>query len=108
MRITTKNKALEDLLCRGETDVKRYKKLSQTVISGFLRACETFKREKTIEGLLQYGGLHYKRLKGDLKDFESVRCDKRFRLIFKSSNIEDEIELVEIELIEITDHYAKI
>ena len=52
------------------------------------------------------GSLHYERLKGDLKDFESVRCTGRWRLIFKSSTIDSSLIITDIELIEISNHYG--
>ncbi|MEG0559111.1 MAG: hypothetical protein RR513_01180 [Muribaculaceae bacterium] len=36
---------------------------------------------------------------------ESVRCNKRWRLLFKSSTTENSIIITEIYLIEISDHY---
>lgn len=50
--------------------------------------------------------LYAERLKGDLKDFESVICTGRWRLIFKSSTIDSSLIITEIELIEISNHYG--
>ena len=46
--------------------------------------------------LFRYKGLNYKRLKGNLKQFESVRCDYKYRLLFKSCLLYENIEITDI------------
>ena len=76
------------------------------VVKGYAKAYNHLKAAKRIEDLFRIGSLHYERLKGNLKDFESVRCNNRWRLIFKSSAIDDSLIITEIELIEISNHYG--
>lgn len=105
MHVVTTNKAIVELYTTGKTSDKRYKKLPKGAIKGFVKAYNILEREDRIEGLYKYHSLNYEKLKGKMKGFESVRCDKRYRLIFKSYPKEKEIIITEIELIEITDHY---
>ena len=97
MNIYTEDEALIELLEEGCTNDKRYKRLPKDVIKGYIKA---------YNHLIRIGSLHYERLKGDLKDFESVRCTGRWRLIFQSSTIDGSLIITEIELIEISNHYG--
>lgn len=106
MNVFTEDEALEELLKTGETSDKRYRKLKKSVISGFFKAIAIMRGANRIEELFRYKGLHYERLSGNLKSYESVRCDKRWRLIFKSFPKDGCIIITEICLIEISDHYG--
>lgn len=108
MRITTDNKALRDLLESGKTDDKNLRKLPKSTISGFLKAIQIISISAKIEDLFRYKGLNYEALEGNLKGFESVRCDRKYRLIFKSFPDEGKIVITNVELINITNHYGKI
>ena len=106
MNIYTEDEALIELLEVGCTNDKRYKRLPKDVIKGYIKAYNHLKTATRIEDLFRIGSLHYERLKGDLKDFESVRCTGRWRLIFKSSTIDSSLIITDIELIEISNHYG--
>lgn len=108
MNVTTENKALLELYTTGKSNDKRYKKLPKATVSGFVKAINLIKNAKRIEDLFQHKGLNYERMKGDLKDFESVRCDKRYRLMFKSTALDNSIVITDVELFEITDHYGSL
>lgn len=108
MHVTTDNEALMELFTTGKSGDKRYRKLPKSTISGFVKAVNIIQKARRIEDLFQHKGLNYERLKGDLKDFESVRCDKKYRLMFKSSTLDNSIIITEVELFEITDHYGSL
>lgn len=108
MRISTDNEALLELYTTGKSNDKRYKKLPKSTISGFIKAVNLIKTAKRIEDLFQHKGLNYERMRGRLKDFESVRCDIKYRLMFKSSALDNSIIITEVELFEITDHYGSL
>ena len=77
-----------------------------------MKAIGIFRAAKRIEDLYLYKGLHYERLSGKLKAYESVRCDKKYRLIFRSSAKDENgseinsIIIDKIDLIKISDHYG--
>ena len=108
MHVDTENEALLELYQTGKSEDKRYKKLPKLTISGFIKAVNIIKNVNRIEDLFQHKGLNYERLKGELKDFESVRCDKKYRLMFKSSSLDNSVIITEVELFEITDHYGSL
>lgn len=106
MNIYTEDEALIELLEEGCTNDKRYKKLPKDVVKGYIKVYNHLKAATRIEDLFKINSLHYERLKGNLKDLESVRCTKRWRLIFKSSTINGSTIITEIKLIEISNHYG--
>lgn len=106
MNITTDNKALKELLETGKTTDKVLRKLPKGVVEGFIKAVGIMKRVERIEGLYLYRGLNYEKLTNI--GIESVRCNGKYRLIFKSSPDEGKIIITNIELFEITNHYGKI
>lgn len=105
MNVYIEDNALLELLQEGCTCSKKYKKLPKDVINGFQKAFRFISEASRIEDLYRIKSLNYERLSGNLKDYESVRCTLRWRLIFKSSQAPDSIIVTEIELIEISDHY---
>ncbi len=106
MNITTENEALAELIATGKTTDRRYRKLPASVINGFLKAYNTLRAVDRIEELYQHKGLHYERLKGNLSQYESVRCNIQYRLIFISRAADDTLIIKDIELIEISKHYG--
>lgn len=106
MKITTDNKALKELLETGKTTDKVLKKLPKGVIEGFIKAVAIIRRVDRIEGLFLYRGLNYEKLANT--SIESVRCNGKYRLTFRSYPDKGEIIITNIELFEITNHYGKI
>jgi proteic killer suppression protein len=105
MNIYTEDKALAELLKFGKTNDKRYRKLPKEAINGFLKAVAILKQSDKIEDLYRYNSLHYKVLQGNYKGYESVRCNRTWRLIFKSHSTEGGTIVTEVQLIEISHHY---
>lgn len=115
MEIITDNEGLKELIEIGCSKRKELRNLPKSAVKGFFKAYGIFRAETRIEDLFRYKGLHYEKLIGSLSGLESVRCDSRYRLIFKSSIKEamDEdtetevvITITSIELITISDHYG--
>lgn len=106
MNVFTEDEALSELLKSGKTGDKRYRKLPKSALNGFIKAVGILVSVDRVEALYRFNGLHYEKLSGEMKGYESVRCDKRWRLIFRSSAKEGSIVITEICLIEISDHYG--
>ncbi len=115
MEIITDNEGLKELIETGCSKSKVLRNLPKSAVKGFFKAYGILRAETRIEDLFRYKGLHYEKLTGSLSGLESVRCDLRYRLIFKSSikeaadeNAEKKvvITITRIELITISDHYG--
>ena len=105
MQITSEDFALLELYEKGQTSDKKYKKLPQQAIKGYIKAVNKLKAASRIEYIMNDYGLRYERLHGNRKGQESVRCNDVWRLIFRSSPSDDSIIITNIELIEISHHY---
>lgn len=108
MRIFTNNEAIFELLTVGKSQDKRYRSLPKSAVNGLLKVYNIMLKVDRVEDLFQHKGLNYKRLKGDLREYESVRCDSKYRLLFISSLLGNDMLITEVELIEITNHYEKL
>ncbi len=106
MNITTENEGIAELITTGKTSDKRYRRLPTSVIDRFLRVYNILRTANRIEDLYQHKGLHYERLKGNKHQYESVRCNIQYRLIFISRATDDTLIVKDIELIEISKHYG--
>lgn len=106
MNIETDNSEIAILLSEGKLTGKKLKKIPKSAIKGFVKAVSIIRMANRIEDLYRYCGLDYKRLEGDLNEYESVRCDRRYRLIFKSYADENETIVTNINIIKISDHYG--
>lgn len=105
MNVTSEDESLLELFVNGKTSDKRYRKLPLGAIKGYIKAVNKMRAALRIEDLMHDHGLHYERLRGDREDQESVRCNDVWRLIFRSSPVDDSIAVTEIELLEISHHY---
>ena len=105
INISYNNKELEDLILRGQSTDKLYKKLSKNrrfmfdlnKVMGILHSVSN------VSELYDFKSLHYEQLKYDLSGFSSVRIGytSKYRLLF----LEQESG-VSIELININEHYG--
>ena len=105
MNIESDDYSLVELIEKGKTSDKKYRKLPIAAINGFRKAIFYMRAADNIEVLKQFKGLHYEKLKCKLKGFESVRCNNVWRLIFKSYAKENSIIITEVKLVEISHHY---
>ncbi len=105
MNVYIEDESLRELLEYGCTSDKKYKKLTKDVINGFRKTFRYLSTASRIEDLYRIKSLNYERLSGKLKEFESVRCTGRWRLIFQSYSSGDSLIITEIKLIELSNHY---
>ncbi len=104
MNVTTENKALAELYTNGTTAERKYRCLPASTIKGYIKAVDIMKQAGRVEDLLRYNGLRYERLNGS-SGTESVRCDKKYRLLFKSGSDGESVIITEVDLLDITNHY---
>ena len=105
MNIETDDENLLLLYREGRAECKEYERLPKGVVKGFVKAVNYMKFAKDINELMRIGGLNYKRLQGNLRDYESVRCNSRWRLLFQSQTDEGGTIITNVKLIKLSDHY---
>lgn len=104
MDIRFEKEYLSDLYFKGTTSDKRHRYQPQ-IIRKYIRVIDVLRASDSVVDLLKYHGLNYERLKADKEGLESVRVNDKYRIEFKSEQIEDEIKLTICHIIELSNHY---
>lgn len=103
MIIIFKDQLLIDLYNGAKVNNRQFRS-NPKLISKFQLVIFTLKKVNNIFQLNQYHGLHYEKLKGNLKNYSSVRLDRKYRLIFRE--VTDGVDnVIALEIIEISNHY---
>ena len=82
-------------------------KFSKSVIIGFKAVLKTIRLVESSKDLYRFKGLYFKKLKGDLEGYYSLRVDKKYRLIISIEKDEVLVQKIETAVIEdLTNHYG--
>lgn len=99
----------EELLYFFETaldEIKGKQKIPIEIIKQFKNKVTVLMNILTLTDLYKFGGLNFEKLKGELKDYYSIRLNQQYRLIFKLVKTENDKIIVEIiHITEISKHY---
>lgn len=104
MIIEFEDENLEDLYKEGKTRNKKYR-FQPTIIKQFKKTVDKLYAVDTISQLYKIQSLNYEKLKGDLKEFESVRVNDKYRIIFKSRTEGENIIMLICRVFELSNHY---
>ncbi|MBX9853509.1 MAG: type II toxin-antitoxin system RelE/ParE family toxin [Cytophagaceae bacterium] len=106
MRVSFNTDELARLYSTPLDEIKGKLKYSREIIKQYKKKVIILLTINGIHDLKAYKGLNFERLKGDLKDYYSIRLNQRYRLLFKIiEGKEDEIIIDEILITEISKHY---
>ena len=87
-------------------EIKGKQSVSQSIIKQFKKKVAILRRISTLSELNEIGSLNFEKLKGDLKDYYSIRLNKQYRIIFKvDERTKDQIKIEIIQITEISKHY---
>ncbi len=105
MNIEFEDEDLEDLVYRGKSSNKLYKKISRTpkVMADLSHVMNTLQNAKNVDELFNFRRLNFERLTGNLRGFSSLRVgySSKYRMLL----IEQD-EGVKVTVIEINEHYG--
>jgi toxin HigB-1 len=105
MIIEFENEYLKELYTNGKAHSKKYQ-FQPKVVENYVKVVQRLILATRIESLFVIKSLNYERLRGKLKEFESVRVDKQYRLIIKTRIEGDEPDTITIcALHDLTNHY---
>ena len=105
MDILFNNQLLEDLYEGNKVTDKNFRSNS-TLIKQYIKTVNKLRGVQKVEQLFQFTGLHYEKLKGNLKGYSSVRINQQYRLIFEEVGTDNKpLEIVLFKLEEISKHY---
>lgn len=97
------NNVYLELMYSGE-DLPGKPRFDDSVIKKFRKTILLLQQVENVSKIQQFGGLNFERLKGDLKDFCSVRVDKKYRLILSVQG-EEFLKAEELIVEDLTNHY---
>jgi len=102
--IEFEDKNLEILYEDGKIDNKKYR-FQPSVIKQFIKTINKLRAAPDLNSLFKLHSLNYEYLKDDLKGFESVRVNDKYRIIFKSRKENNEIVINICRIYELSNHY---
>lgn len=105
MNVLFKSDELESLYEYGCSIGRDYSKLDIRVVSAFIKTIQRIKSFDNINILKNYNGLRYEKLKGNLNGYESLRINNQYRLIVRSSEIDNTLTIFDINVYKISKHY---
>src|SRR5882672_5385302 len=92
-------------LYEGTGGTKEYRPGSP-LVKQFIKTVKKLEAVEKVEQLYQFNSLHYEKLKGDFKNYSSVRINLQYRLIFEEIHDDHEPFSVKVFAIdEISKHY---
>jgi proteic killer suppression protein len=87
-------------------EIKGKQSISQNIIKQFKKKVNILRRIIVLSELNEIGSLNFEKLKGNLKDYYSIRLNNQYRIIFKiDDRIKDQIKIEVIQITEISKHY---
>lgn len=105
MNVEFEKEYLAELYDKGKTHDKKHRFQPQ-IVNGYLKCVKVLLNASKMEDLYQYRSLNYEKLKGDKKEFSSLRINDQYRLEFREIMSANNQTLVEIcSLVDITNHY---
>jgi proteic killer suppression protein len=106
MRVSFNTEELARLYATPLGEIRGKLKYSKTIIKQYKKKIVILLTIKGIGELKEHRGLNFERLKGDMKEYYSIRLNEQFRLLFKIVHEEEaEIVIEEIMITEISKHY---
>jgi|SRR5690554_3198037 len=93
-------------LYEGKPPKRKEWKSNAQMIKQFIKTVNQMRAATTVEQLMRFGGLHYKKLTNDPEGMSAVRINKQYRLHFKEiTNNEDPPRVIIFRIDKITNHY---
>ena len=100
MIVTFEKEYLRELYETGKASDKKHRFQDQ-VVKKYTRTINLMKSLNNVQGLVQYGGLHYEHLHGDKEGISSVRVNDKYRIEFREVIDGDKT------IAELSNHYKK-
>lgn len=106
MLVEITNEQLQYLYATPLGQIRGKLEFSKDVVKQFKKKVDILIGIAVLSDLRNFGNLHFEKLKGDLRDFYSIRLNIQYRLLFRVIQDEHGGETVEIiQVTEISKHY---
>jgi proteic killer suppression protein len=106
MIVTFEKEYLRELYETGKASDKKHRFQDQ-VVKRYTRTINLMKSLNNVQGLVQYGGLHYEHLHGDKEGISSVRVNDKYRIEFREVIDGDKTIAEVVNITELSNHYKK-
>ncbi len=103
MKVTFKEKYLQDLYEKGEADKKH--RFQPNIVRKYGDIVNLMKRERDVLGLFKYKSLNYKKLVGDRAGLSSVRVNDQYRIEFEEYTEENQTVATICNIAKLSNHY---
>lgn len=104
MIVTFEQVYLRELYEKGQADDKKHRFQPQ-IVRKYTRTIDLMKKLSNVQGLAQYGGLHYEALHGDKEGLSSVRVNDQYRIEFREVLEGDKTIAEVVSITELSNHY---
>ena len=104
MQIVFQKEYLSELYYNGKSSDKKHR-FQPDIVKRYTHVINTLISANGIEDLFPLRSLNYEKLEGDMKGYESVRVNDKYRVIFRSEKIESEQLITVCNIIDLTNHY---
>ena len=104
MQVVFQKEYLSELYYTGKSSDKKHR-FQLDIVKRYTHVINTLISANRIEDLFPLRSLNYEKLEGDMKGYESVRVNDKYRVIFRSEKIESEQLITVCNIIDLTNHY---
>lgn len=104
MQIVFQKEYLSELYYNGKSSDKKHR-FQPDIVKRYTHVVNTLISANRIEDLFPLRSLNYEKLDGDMKGYESVRVNDKYRLIIRSETIESKQMITVCNIIDLTNHY---
>ena len=104
MQIVFQKEYLSELYYNGKSSDKKHR-FQPDIVKRYTHVINTLISANRIEDLFPLRSLNYEKLEGDMKGYESVRVNDKYRVVFRSETIETEQLITICNIIDLTNHY---
>lgn len=104
MQIVFQKEYLSELYYNGKSSDKKHR-FQPDIVKRYTHVINTLITANRIEDLFPLRSLNYEKLEGDMKGYESLRVNDKYRVIFRSEKIESEQLITVCNIIDLTNHY---
>ncbi|MCQ2360549.1 MAG: type II toxin-antitoxin system RelE/ParE family toxin [Paludibacteraceae bacterium] len=107
MNVNIKNNSLLELYNVGMTTNAEYSKIDHRIVKAFIHTINIIKAIPNLYVLKAYNGLRYEKLSKELSGFESLRVNDQWRIICKTSEVDNTLTITDISIHKLSKHYEK-
>ena len=104
MQIVFQKEYLSELYYEGKSSDKKHR-FQPDIVKRYTHVINTLISANRIEDLFPLRSLNYEVLEGNLKGYESVRVNDKYRVLFRSEKVESDAIITVCNIEELTNHY---